>query len=77
VASIRRCQENGATSTGEAPEKIAGRVWAALHGMILLRINTPNFDWQESLDDMTANVVAQLVGLDPNTSRHPEQEKPT
>lgn len=64
VASIHRCQEAKASTMPDDPRAIAAQVWATLHGLILLRLNAPDFDWPESLEAMASHAVARLVGLD-------------
>ena len=63
AASIRRCQEAGAMTRADDARAVAAQVWAALHGLILLRLNAPEFDWPESLEAMATDAVARLVGL--------------
>ena len=63
--SIRRCQEAGRATTTDDPSALAAQVWAALHGLALLRINAPNFQWPASLGDMATVAVRRLVGLQP------------
>jgi AcrR family transcriptional regulator len=43
--SIRRCQQTGLARAGDDPQWLAAQVWAALHGLILLRLNAPGFPW--------------------------------
>jgi AcrR family transcriptional regulator len=78
AASIQRCQESGATSLPDDPRAAAAGVWAALHGLILLRLNVPDFDWPESLEAMATHTVARLVGLTPTTGdiqKHSNREE--
>lgn len=63
AASIRRCQEAGKTQLQGDPHAVAAEVWATLHGLVLLRLNAPEFPWRMSLDDMATDAVARLVGF--------------
>jgi AcrR family transcriptional regulator len=63
AASIRRCQEAGGTTLPDDPRTTAAQVWAALNGLILLRLNAPDFGWPESLEAMATQAVSRLVGL--------------
>jgi AcrR family transcriptional regulator len=69
VTSIRRCQETGVAGARDDPTRLAAEVWAALHGLALLRINAPQFPWPASLEDMADQSVARLVVLhgEPNS----------
>jgi AcrR family transcriptional regulator len=61
--SIRRCQKSGRASVLTDPRALAAYVWASLHGLALLHINTPNFYWPANLEEMTTVTVTRLVGL--------------
>ena len=52
ASSIRRCQDAGVAHAPEDPVHLAAQVWAALHGMVLLRMNVPRFPWPAPLEDM-------------------------
>jgi hypothetical protein len=42
---------------------LAVELWAALHGLALLRLNVPDFDWPAPLETMTDRVVRRLIQL--------------
>jgi hypothetical protein len=42
-------------------------VWAAVHGIVLLRLDRPQFPWPP-LDQMVDETVARLVDLDAKTA---------
>ena len=63
TASIVRCQQNGIAHATEGPEVLAAQVWAALHGMVLLRINVPQFPWPTPLEEMADQAVIRLIAL--------------
>lgn len=65
TASIRRCQLSGIAHAPEDPAALAAQVWAALHGMVLLRINVPQFPWPTPLEEMADQAVTRLVALAP------------
>jgi AcrR family transcriptional regulator len=65
VAGIRRCQETGLAETTDDASLLAAEVWAALHGLVLLRLNAPNFPWPAPLERMVDLAVSRLVGLNP------------
>jgi AcrR family transcriptional regulator len=62
--SIRRCQQAGLARAGEDPQLLAAQVWAALHGLILLRLNAPGFPWPGPLEQMADQAVSRLIGLE-------------
>jgi len=64
VNSIRRCQDAGVAHAPDDPVQLAAQVWAALHGLVLLRMNVPYFPWPASLADMVDQAVARLIVLD-------------
>jgi AcrR family transcriptional regulator len=64
AAAIRRCQDAGVSRAGDQPALLAAQVWAALHGLVLLRMNLPDFPWPASLEDMADQAVSRLVVLD-------------
>lgn len=41
--SISRCQQAGLARAGDDPHWLAAQVRAALHGLVLLRLNAPGF----------------------------------
>ncbi len=63
VAGIRRCQQAGLAQTMDDASLLAAQVWAALHGLVLLRLNAPNFPWPAPLEQMVDLAVSRLVGL--------------
>lgn len=69
--SISRCQQAGLARAGDDPQWLAAQVWAALHGLVLLRLNAPGFPWPGPLEQMSDQAVARLIGLDPPPPRHP------
>jgi AcrR family transcriptional regulator len=69
--SIRRCQQAGLARFADDPQWLAAQVWAALHGLILLRLNAPGFPWPGPLEQMADQAVARLVGLETPARRHP------
>ena len=69
--SIRRCQQAGLAAAGDDPHWLAAQVWAALHGLVLLRLNAPGFPWPGPLEQMADQAVARLIGLDTPADRHP------
>jgi AcrR family transcriptional regulator len=69
TASIRRCQESGASSAPEDARQLAGNVWAALHGIVLLHLNLTEFDWPDSLEERIDRTVERLVALTPGRRR--------
>jgi len=62
-ASITRCREAGLVTTTSDAKTLASDVWSALHGIALLRINAPKFDWPDSMARTIDRVVARLTGL--------------
>ena len=63
AASIARCQDAGAALAADDPAHLAAQVWAALHGLILLRINLPDFPWPAPLEEMADQAIARLIIL--------------
>ena len=53
------------------PQWLAAQVWAALHGLVVLRLNAPGFPWPGPLEQMADQIVARLIGLDTPADRHP------
>jgi AcrR family transcriptional regulator len=66
--SIRFCQETGACVSDAAPDLLATDVWAALHGIALLRINAPEFQWFDDMNSMVDRVVSRIVDISPAVS---------
>ena len=69
--SIRRCQQAGLARAGDDPHWLAAQVWAALHGLVLLRLNAPGFPWPGPLEQMADQAVARLIGLQTTPDRRP------
>jgi AcrR family transcriptional regulator len=63
VQAIERCQEAGASASRESPRRLAALVWAALHGLVSLRITRAQFDWPSSLERDVDRVVDLIVEL--------------
>lgn len=59
---IADCQAVGAAPAHEDPFRLAMLVWAALHGLVALRISRPRFPWAP-LDALVDEAVGRLVGL--------------
>lgn len=71
AASIRRCQAAGIAHAPDDPEYLAAQVWAALHGLALLRLNAPHFPWPAPLGDMADRAVARLIILTTHDQPNP------
>ena len=69
--SISRCQQAGLARAGDDPQWLAAQVWAALHGLVLLRLNALGFPWPGPLEQMADQAVARLIGLDTPADGHP------
>jgi AcrR family transcriptional regulator len=69
--SINRCQQAGLARADDDPQWLAAQVWAALHGLVLLRLNAPGFPWPGPLEQMADQAVARLIGLDTPAGMHP------
>jgi AcrR family transcriptional regulator len=69
--SVSRCQQAGLAHAGDDPAWLAAQVWAALHGLVLLRLNAPGFPWPGPLEPMADQAVARLIGLETPADRHP------
>jgi AcrR family transcriptional regulator len=69
--SISRCQQAGLVAAGDDPHWLAAQVWAALHGLVLLRLNAPGFPWPGPLEQMADQAVARLIGVGTPADRHP------
>jgi AcrR family transcriptional regulator len=63
--SIRRLAASGEADVDD-PHKAAASCWAALHGLVLLRLNAPEFPWPASLEEMAEDVVIRLLKIDTN-----------
>jgi AcrR family transcriptional regulator len=62
VAGINRCQEAGAAAVKDDPFRLAALAWAAVHGLVSLRLDRPNFPWPP-LDGMITQTLRCLLGL--------------
>ena len=62
--SIERCQEAGRARATDDPFYLAAQVWAHLHGLVLLRMNQPDFPWPASVEKMAEQSVVRLLILD-------------
>lgn len=60
--SIASCQATGVASAGDSI-RLATQVWAALHGLVLLRMNLTHFPWPAPLTDMAQDTVTRLLDL--------------
>jgi AcrR family transcriptional regulator len=69
--SISSCQQAGLADAGDDPHWLAAQAWAALHGLVLLRLNAPGFPWPGPLEQMADQAVARLIGLGTPLDRHP------
>jgi AcrR family transcriptional regulator len=65
--SIQRCQQAGVARAGDDPLNLAVLVWAALHGLVSLRLDRPQFPWPAPLDETVDQAVGRLIALDPST----------
>jgi AcrR family transcriptional regulator len=80
--SIAKCQKVGLSLAPDRPERLAAEVWAALHGLVILRLNAPEFPWPASLEQMADDAVTRLVGLtrrplanQAQTDKHPDPDR--
>ncbi len=62
IHSIERCQEKRGARPGNDPVRVATMLWAALHGLVLLRMDRPRFPWPP-LDETINELVRRLVGF--------------
>jgi AcrR family transcriptional regulator len=69
--SIAKCQKDGLSLVPDGPERLAAQVWAALHGLVILHLNVPEFPWPAPLEQMADDAVTRLVGL---TGRPPADQ---
>jgi hypothetical protein len=61
--SIQACQDAGLAAASDPPGRLAAEAWAALHGLVLLRLNAANFPWPAPLDDLADQVVSRILIL--------------
>jgi AcrR family transcriptional regulator len=62
--SISRCQQAGLARARDDSHWLAAQVWAALHGLVLLRLNAPGFPWPGPLEQMADQAVTRLIDLE-------------
>jgi hypothetical protein len=60
VEAIASAQRAGALAAPDDPFRLTSLVWAAVHGVVLLRIDRPNFRWPP-LDEMIDDAVRRLL----------------
>jgi AcrR family transcriptional regulator len=60
VQSIARAQQAGRVIAPGEPFRLGSLVWAAVHGMVALRMDRPSFPWTE-LDAMVEETVRRLL----------------
>ena len=60
VQSIARAQQAGRVTATDDPFRLASLVWAAVHGLVSLRMDRPNFPWTD-LDTMIDQTVRRLL----------------
>lgn len=60
VAGIAWCQEAGAATVKDDPFRLAALAWAAVHGLVSLRLDGPNFPWPP-LDGMITQTLRCLL----------------
>jgi AcrR family transcriptional regulator len=71
AALVRGCQEAGVARASDDPRLLAAQVWAALHGLLLLRMDAPGLPWPAPVKRMADQAVARLVVLDPSVAERP------
>jgi hypothetical protein len=64
VDGIAQCQQAGAARTTDDPFRLAAMAWAAIHGLVMLRLDRPHFPWPP-LDDMATDSLRRLLALPP------------
>lgn len=62
VNGIERCQQAGLSGHDDDTFHIAGLIWTAIHGQVILRLDRPRFPWPP-LDDMVDETVSRLLGV--------------
>jgi len=67
--SIERCQQARLSPQGDDPLQIATLTFAAVHGLVMLRMDRPHFPWPP-LDALVDETVRRLVGLNDATAAH-------
>jgi len=62
VEGIAQCQREGTARRSDEAFYLATLVWPAVHGLVSLRIDRPNFPWPP-LDGMLDETLTRLLGL--------------
>jgi hypothetical protein len=60
VQSIAQAQQAGRVTATDDPFRLTSLVWAAVHGLVSLRMDRPNFPWTD-LDPMIEQTVRRLL----------------
>lgn len=60
VQSIARAQQAGRVTAADDPFRLTTLVWAAVHGLVALRMDRPNFPWAD-LDAMVDETLRRLL----------------
>jgi AcrR family transcriptional regulator len=60
VQSIARAQRAGRVTAADDPFRLTSLVWAAVHGLVALRMDRPNFPWAD-LDAMVDDALRRLL----------------
>jgi AcrR family transcriptional regulator len=60
VQAIGQAQRGGRLGTSEDPFALTSLVWSAVHGLVSLRMDRPNFPWPD-LDQMIEQTVRRLL----------------
>lgn len=60
--NIKRCQQGTQSPRNDNPEQTATLTWAAVHGLVMLHIDRPNFPWAP-IENMVSEIVRRMVGL--------------
>lgn len=60
VQSIAQAQEAGRVTAADDPFRLTSLVWAAVHGLVTLRMDRPSFPWAD-LDTMIDQTVRRLL----------------
>lgn len=64
VKGIEQCQRDGTATQLDDPFRLAAMAWCSVHGLVLLRIDRPQFPWPP-LDEMVDETLTRLIGLRP------------
>lgn len=60
VSTIAAAQQAGAITASDDPFRLATLTWAAVHGLVSLRIDRPNFPWPP-LDELLDQTLRRLL----------------